>query len=74
MLSKKYPAETDIADAIQARKEFGTWHLYSLAQNFVTLGLVTVAMALAAQLPANVPTPPSEDRKAASDQKTSGPV
>jgi glycerol-3-phosphate acyltransferase PlsY len=34
-----------------ARGEFATWHLVSLALNFVTLGLVTWGMALAARLP-----------------------
>jgi len=38
--------------AIEAKKEFGTWHLYSLLLNFVTLCLVGPALALAAQLPA----------------------
>jgi hypothetical protein len=35
-----------------ARTEFGRWHLWSLVLNFVTIILVTIAMALAAQLPA----------------------
>ena len=34
-----------------ARKDFGNWHLWSLLLNFVTIILVTIAMALAAQLP-----------------------
>jgi len=37
--------------AEEARVEFGRWHVYSLMLNFVTVGLVTVAMALAAFLP-----------------------
>jgi acyl-phosphate glycerol 3-phosphate acyltransferase len=41
----------DLAVAAAAKAEFGRWHGYSLLLNFVTLGLVTVAMGLAAQLP-----------------------
>jgi hypothetical protein len=37
--------------ALTLRAEFGRWHFYSLMLNFVTIGCVTVAMALAAQLP-----------------------
>jgi acyl-phosphate glycerol 3-phosphate acyltransferase len=40
-----------VAQADTLRKEFRDWHLYSLLLNFVTLILVTVAMALAARLP-----------------------
>jgi hypothetical protein len=35
-----------------ARAEFTRWHFYSLGLSFVTLLLVTAAMALAARLPA----------------------
>jgi acyl phosphate:glycerol-3-phosphate acyltransferase len=35
-----------------ARAEFGRWHLWSLLLNMVTIGLVTIAMALAGHLPA----------------------
>jgi acyl-phosphate glycerol 3-phosphate acyltransferase len=35
-----------------ARADFGRWHLYSLGLSFVTLLLVTAAMALASRLPA----------------------
>ncbi len=35
-----------------ARSEFRRWHFYSLGLSFVTLFLVTAAMALAARLPA----------------------
>jgi acyl phosphate:glycerol-3-phosphate acyltransferase len=35
-----------------ARQEFASWHVVSLLLNLGTIGLVTVAMALAAQLPA----------------------
>jgi acyl-phosphate glycerol 3-phosphate acyltransferase len=41
-----------LAEADAAREDFGRWHTYSLIANFLTLVLVTSAMALAAQLPA----------------------
>jgi acyl-phosphate glycerol 3-phosphate acyltransferase len=44
------------ADAA-ATADFATWHLYSLLLNFITVGLVTVAMALAARLPNPVSSP-----------------
>jgi glycerol-3-phosphate acyltransferase PlsY len=37
-----------------ARAQFAVWHSYSLALNLLTLALVTVAMALAAHMPAAV--------------------
>jgi acyl-phosphate glycerol 3-phosphate acyltransferase len=43
---------SDPAVAGFAREAFGTWHTYSLLLNMATLVLVTVAMALAAALPA----------------------
>ncbi len=45
------PAPRLLQAAEQARAEFGRWHGYSLGANFVTLVLVAVGMALAAQLP-----------------------
>jgi hypothetical protein len=39
--------------AESARAEFGRWHGYSLLLNLLTVLLVTVAMALAARLPAD---------------------
>jgi hypothetical protein len=42
---------TDPAVAARAKAVFGSWHAYSLMLNFVTLLLVTAAMALAARLP-----------------------
>lgn len=39
-------------EAIDARREFGLYHTYSLFLNFTTIGLVTGGMALAAFLPA----------------------
>jgi len=46
-----------IQQAKAARADFGRWHGYSLLVNFVTLGLVTVALALAANLPTRETTP-----------------
>jgi acyl-phosphate glycerol 3-phosphate acyltransferase len=46
------PSAEQVAQAEQARAEFGRWHGYSLVGNFLVLVLVTVGMALAAQLPA----------------------
>jgi hypothetical protein len=43
-----------LAEADAAREQFGRWHFYSLLANFATVLFVTVAMALAAQLPASV--------------------
>lgn len=45
----RYAADPAIAEPAQAA--FGTWHVYSLLLNLVTIVLVTVAMALAAWLP-----------------------
>jgi hypothetical protein len=45
----RYAADTSVASA--AKAEFATWHGYSLLLNFVTLLLVSVAMALAVWLP-----------------------
>jgi hypothetical protein len=46
------PSSAEIQHAVDARAEFGRWHGYSLIVNFLTLVLVAVGMALAAQLPA----------------------
>jgi acyl-phosphate glycerol 3-phosphate acyltransferase len=67
------PTPEQIATAETERREFVQWHLGSLAQNFVTLVLVTIAMALAAQLPAATtgqPATASDEKKAASDHQT----
>ena len=48
-----------VAAAGAARRQFGTWHLISLLLNFVTVLLVTVAMALAARLPERSTAPVS---------------
>jgi hypothetical protein len=51
VLRSAEPASEDVQAAEAARAEFGLWHTYSLLVNFLTLALVTVAMALAAHLP-----------------------
>jgi acyl-phosphate glycerol 3-phosphate acyltransferase len=43
--------ETSRNEAVAARSNFVLWHSFSLVQNFATLALVTVTMALAARLP-----------------------
>jgi acyl-phosphate glycerol 3-phosphate acyltransferase len=53
MQSERSRADIQLAEA--ARADFGRWHGYSLMVNFLTLGLVTVAMALAASLPTHDP-------------------
>jgi acyl-phosphate glycerol 3-phosphate acyltransferase len=55
------PGAELIARADAARAAFGRWHACSLLANFATLLLVTVAMALAAQLPG--PSGVGDDRK-----------
>jgi acyl-phosphate glycerol 3-phosphate acyltransferase len=45
---------TDPTTAAEARAVFGQWHGFSLLLNFVTLGLVTAGMALAARLPVSL--------------------
>ncbi len=42
------------SSADEARAEFGRWHTYSLGANLLTVGLVTIAIVLAAFLPADV--------------------
>ncbi len=51
------PAEAAAAKtaALEARSEFGLWHMASVFLNLGTVVLVAVAMALAAQLPAREP-------------------
>ncbi len=46
----RYIANPAIAEL--AKEAFGAWHGVSLLLNFMTIGLVTIGMALAAQLPA----------------------
>jgi hypothetical protein len=45
------PPESVLAQMKEARADFARWHLFSLGLSFVTLILVSAAMALAAQLP-----------------------
>jgi acyl phosphate:glycerol-3-phosphate acyltransferase len=52
VLRSPQPASEEVKAAEDARADFGRFHSYSLMLNFVTVGLVTVAMALAAQMPA----------------------
>jgi acyl phosphate:glycerol-3-phosphate acyltransferase len=52
VLKSTAPTAEEVQQASAARADFGRWHLYSLMVNFLTLILVTIAMALAAQLPA----------------------
>jgi acyl-phosphate glycerol 3-phosphate acyltransferase len=56
------PTADEIANAGAARSEFIQWHTYSLLVNMATLLLVTVAMALAASLPARTPVPEWQDQ------------
>jgi acyl-phosphate glycerol 3-phosphate acyltransferase len=49
--AKRYSSEPAVAAS--AKSEFAQWHGYSLGVNMATLALVTVGMALAAQLPAS---------------------
>ncbi len=51
-LSRRQPDEAEFHSATAAVHDFVVWHLVSLLLNFGTLALVTVAMALAARLPA----------------------
>jgi acyl-phosphate glycerol 3-phosphate acyltransferase len=55
---ERYNSDPQIAAV--AKAAFGTWHLYSLLLSLVTLGLVTVLMALVAQLP-NRPAPRKDE-------------
>ncbi len=55
MVHHSPPHATDVRAAVNARATFVRWHLYSLGQNMLTVLLVTVAMGLAAYLPAAPP-------------------
>jgi hypothetical protein len=52
VLASSTPSPAEVARAEEARRAFGIWHGYSLLDNFATLILVSVGMALTAQLPA----------------------
>jgi acyl-phosphate glycerol 3-phosphate acyltransferase len=57
------PSESLVRAAESAREDFSRWHAYSVLVNLVTVVLVTVSMALAAQLPtAAVPNPDTETK------------
>jgi acyl-phosphate glycerol 3-phosphate acyltransferase len=51
-LTSQQPEDADLHIATVAVHDFAVWHLMSLFLNFSTLILVTVAMALAARMPA----------------------
>lgn len=51
MVRHSPPRSEDVHAAIEARRLFARWHLYSLGVNMVTVLLVTIAMAQAAYLP-----------------------
>jgi len=51
LLKSDPPSERQVQEVRELRADFARWHGYSLADNFATLVLVTVAMALAAHLP-----------------------
>ena len=53
VLTSPSPTPEQLTAANQARSDFGKWHTYSLFANFATVALVTVGMALAAQLPSS---------------------
>jgi hypothetical protein len=52
LLKSDSPSERQVQQVKELRADFARWHGYSLLDNFATLVLVTVAMALAAHLPA----------------------
>jgi acyl-phosphate glycerol 3-phosphate acyltransferase len=62
VLQSPNPSPADVARAEAARAEFATWHGYSLIDNFATLMLVAVALALAARLPEAAGEPPAGKR------------
>jgi glycerol-3-phosphate acyltransferase PlsY len=51
VLTSSQPTPEQLRAANEARGDFGRWHFYSLMLNFVTVALVTIAMALTAMLP-----------------------
>jgi acyl phosphate:glycerol-3-phosphate acyltransferase len=59
MVSLSPPRDEDVRAAVSARKDFIQWHLYSLGLNMVTVLLVTIAMAQAANLPGTL----TQDKK-----------
>jgi acyl-phosphate glycerol 3-phosphate acyltransferase len=68
VLRSPAPTPEQVQQANDARADFGRWHGYSLMVNFLTLIMVTIAMALAAQLPAAAdpqPAPAKQEEAAA---------
>jgi acyl-phosphate glycerol 3-phosphate acyltransferase len=69
VLQSPAPTPEQVQQANDARADFGRWHGYSLLVNFLTIILVTLAMALAAQLPASAadsqPAPAKHEEAAA---------
>ena len=59
VLLSESPTREEVARAESARAEFGRWHGVSLLVNLTTLALVSLAMALAAGLPAPAVARPS---------------
>jgi hypothetical protein len=55
VLQTPSPSSEQLEQANLCRANFAHWHGYSLMVNFATVGLVTVAMALAAVLPQPLP-------------------
>jgi glycerol-3-phosphate acyltransferase PlsY len=51
MVRHSPPRDEDVRAAVEARRAFVRWHLYSLGVNMATALLVTIAMAQAAYLP-----------------------
>jgi glycerol-3-phosphate acyltransferase PlsY len=51
LVSHSSPRDEDVRAAVEARRAFVRWHLYSLGVNMVTVLLVTIAMVQAAYLP-----------------------
>lgn len=51
MVRHSQPSAEDVASAVEARRTFVRWHLYSLGLNMLTVVLVSLAMAQAAYLP-----------------------
>jgi acyl phosphate:glycerol-3-phosphate acyltransferase len=51
LLKSESPSEHQVEKVKELRADFARWHGYSLIDNFTTLFLVSVAMALAAHMP-----------------------
>jgi len=62
VLKNKNASQDEIQAAEKARSTFGMWHGLSMTANLIVLILVTVAMALAAQLPVGTEQRRAEER------------